>query len=89
MKKPHFVLVGNKIDATQPGSPDTVTRQAGEALCKKLGGFAHLQCSAKRFSETEGAEGNCEEVFKVAIKCGLDSIGYFDQEDCCGKCTIL
>lgn len=83
------MLVGNKIDKVRPGDLSAVTAEQGGAMCRKLGGWASLQCSAKEYGLTKGLQGKVEEVFKAAIKCGLYGKGYFDEPGLCNNCNCI
>lgn len=84
-----FILVGTKLDlrhhqdtckALEAKRQTPVSREQGEALCRKLGGYQYLECSAL-------TQEGLKQVFDEAIRCVLT--GDKNKKPKKGKCLIL
>ena len=84
------MLVGNKFDIVKPDSPGAVSSNLAAEVCTDLGGYASLQCSAKLYASTGGRIGKVDDVFRVAIKCGLVKQDIIPREPiCCDQCMLM
>lgn len=93
---PHipFIFVGNKFDlATKKNYSENeeveeVSLKEGNKVSKKVGGFAHIQCSAKDYGEKVKSNSNVDLVFQTAVKCYLKKVNNRDKNHIL-NCALL